>query len=120
MANKSGTDLIAEAKKRVSEITPREAIAERRAGGDVVFLDVREPNEFNLGHIPGSLFIPRGTLETQVEQRIPRDRRVVIYCASGNRSALAADTLQQMGYANVASLSEGWRGWVGAGGDVEG
>ena len=120
MPNKSGADLIAEAKKRVQEISPREAIAERKAGRGAVFLDVREPNEWNLGHVPGAVHIPRGTLETTVEQRIPRDKRVVIYCAGGNRSALAADTLQQMGYTDVASVAEGFRGWVGSGGEVEG
>ena len=120
MANKSGSDLIAEAKKRIREISPRDAVAERKSGGGAVFLDVREPNEWNLGRVPGAMHIPRGTLETQVEQRVPRDKRVVIYCAGGNRSALAADTLQQMGYQDVVSVAEGWRGWVGAGGEVEG
>ena len=120
MPNKSGADLIAEAKQRVKEISPREAIAERKAGGGAVFLDVREPNEWNLGHVPGAVHIPRGTLETTIEQRVPRDKRVVIYCAGGNRSALAADTLQQMGYTDVASVAEGWRGWVSSGGEVEG
>ena len=91
-----------------------------RASGDVAFLDVREPNEWNLGHIPGAVHIPRGQLETNIEQRLPRDREIVIYCASGNRSALAADTMQQMGYARVSSMAGGWRDWVQSGGDVEG
>ena len=64
--------------------------------------------------------IARGTMETKVEALIPRDASVVIYCASGNRSAFAADTMQQMGYTNVASMSEGWSGWVAADGTVEG
>ncbi len=117
---KSGTDLINEAKQRIREVTPQQAQEMRSRGEDVVFLDVREPNEWNLGRIPGAVFLPRGTLETKIEQMVRRDRKVVIYCAGGNRSALAADTMQQMGYGDVASMSGGWRGWVGSGGDVEG
>ena len=116
---KSGMDLINEAKQRIREISPRDAVALHREGGDAVFVDVREPNEWNLGRVPGSVFIPRGTLEGQIEQRVPRDRRIVLYCAAGNRSALAADTLRQMGYTKVESLADGWRGWVGAGGSSE-
>jgi rhodanese-related sulfurtransferase len=66
------------------------------------------------------MVIPRGTLEGAVEARIPRDRPVVIYCASGNRSALAADTLHQMGYEKVSSLAGGFRAWATEGGEVEG
>jgi rhodanese-related sulfurtransferase len=73
----------------------------------------------NLGKIPGAVHISRGNLETKVEAVIPRDANLVIYCASGNRSALAAVTLKEMGYQNVASMSGGFRGWVEAGGDVE-
>lgn len=119
MANKSGADLISEAKKRIREVSPSEVKGMVERKDDVVMLDVREPNEWNLGHIPGAVHIPRGTLETKVEQVIPRDRQVVLYCAGGNRSALAADTLQQMGYENVASMADGWRGWMQAGGPVE-
>lgn len=117
---KTGTDLINEAKSRIREITPRDAKALRASDPGVVFLDVREPGEYGLGHIPNSVFIPRGTLEGKVEAAIPRDAHVVIYCAGGNRSALAADTMQQMGYTNVESMIDGWRGWVGVGGEVEG
>ena len=66
------------------------------------------------------MHLSRGTLESKIEPVIPRERPVVLYCASGNRSALAADTLQQMGYSNVASMSGGYRGWVGVDGPVEG
>jgi rhodanese-related sulfurtransferase len=81
---------------------------------------VREPNEYNLGRLPQAMHIPRGTLETSIEQRVPRDRKVVIYCASGNRSALAADTMREMGYEDVASMSGGFRGWAESGGEIEG
>lgn len=117
MTNKTGSDLIDDAKIRIKQVSADESV--RSPDPDAVYLDCREANEYNLGHIPGAVFIPRGTLETKVEAAIPRNRKVVIYCASGNRSALAADTLQQMGYADVASMSGGFRGWVDAGGEIE-
>ena len=116
---KTAADLIAEAKARITETTPDE-VRERQARGDAfTLLDVREPNEWNLGHLPRATHIPRGMLEGLVEAQVPRDRKVVIYCASGNRSAFAADTLQQMGYSDVASMSGGFRGWAESGGAVE-
>lgn len=117
MSEKSGVDLIDEAKSRIREVSARDAVRNPEPG--VIYFDCREPNEYALGHIPGAVFIPRGNLETKVEAAIPRDSKVLIYCASGNRSALAADTMQQMGYRDVASMSGGFRGWVEAGGEVE-
>src|SRR3712207_6097400 len=117
---KSGMDLINEAKRRITEVTPQQ-VRERKASGEpMVLLDVREPNEWNLGRVPGAVHIPRGTMETAIEARVPRDATVVIYCASGNRSALAADTLAQMGYGKVASLAGGFRAWAESGAPVEG
>ncbi len=120
MAWKSGTDLVAEAKQKIKEVTPAESLRIHSEDPSVVFLDCREPNEWNLGRIPRAIFIARGNLESRVEATIPREQRIIIYCARGNRSALAADTMQQMGYEDVASMSEGFGGWVDAGGDVEG
>jgi rhodanese-related sulfurtransferase len=116
---KSGNDLIEEARTRVREVTPEATLARVAADPNVLLLDIREPNEWNLGHAPKALFMPRGTLETTIESVVERDRPIVIYCASGNRSALAADTLQQMGYGDVASLIGGFRGWVEAGGEID-
>ncbi len=116
---KTAADLIAEAKSRITEVTPQQVMDSQRRGEPLALLDVREPQEVNLGRIPGAVHIPRGQLETSVEARIPRDAHVIVYCASGNRSAFAADTLQTMGYKNVASMSGGIRGWMEAGGDVE-
>jgi rhodanese-related sulfurtransferase len=113
-------DLVKEAKTRVREVTARETMQLLDAEQQPVLLDVREPNECALGRIPGAVIIPRGVLEQNVERVVPRDRKVIIYCASGNRSALAADVLQQMGYADVASLAGGIRGWVDQGGEVAG
>lgn len=114
----TGAELVAAAKRRVAEVSAQDAIAESERGPGVVLLDVREQNEWNLGHAAGARWIPRGQLEGKVEGMIPRDARVLVYCASGNRSALAADTLQRMGYHDVASVAGGFRAWVEAGGAV--
>lgn len=115
---KTGAQLLEETRARIREVGAAEAV-KMKAEPNVVFLDVREPNEWNLGRVPGSVFIPRGNLESKVEAAIPREKKVVVYCARGNRSAFAAETLTEMGY-DVVSLRGGWGDWVGAGGDVEG
>ncbi len=120
MTPRTGSDLINAAKTRIPEVSVAEAVASTKGSDGVVFLDVREPNEWNLGRLPGAVFIPRGTLETTIEQRVPREATVVVYCASGNRSALAADTMREMGYSKVSSMRGGFRAWVDAGGEVEG
>jgi len=119
MAYKTATDLLNEAKARITQVSPEEAMRLREEHPGMVLIDCREPNEWNLGRIPGALGIPRGVLETNIEAAVPRDRKIILYCASGNRSAFAADTLQQMGYADVASMAGGFRGWAEAGGDID-
>jgi rhodanese-related sulfurtransferase len=119
MMAKTGAELVQEAKQRITEITPRDAQA-LHGRGDVLFVDVREPNEYNLGRVPGAMPLPRGTIENRAETALPRDKPLVLYCGGGSRSALAADTLQQMGFTDVRSMSGGFRGWVESGGDVEG
>jgi sulfur-carrier protein adenylyltransferase/sulfurtransferase len=119
MAFKTYADLVTEAKQRIKEVTPQDAIAMQGRGEPMVIIDCREANEWNLGHVPRAVFMPRGVLESNVERAARRDQKVIIYCASGNRSALAADVLMQMGYADVASMSRGIRGWVEEGGELE-
>jgi rhodanese-related sulfurtransferase len=116
---KSGTDLVKDAKTRIREITPAEAL-ETHASGSATFLDVRDLQEVNLGRIPGAVHISRGNLENKVEAILPRDTPIVCYCGGGSRSALATDTLRQMGYTNVSSLAGGFRGWAEAGGEIDG
>jgi sulfur-carrier protein adenylyltransferase/sulfurtransferase len=102
-------DLLNAAKERIREVDP--ATAEARLG-DAAFLDVREQDEYEQGMIPGAVFIPRGHLEAQIENRLPdKDRPVVVYCAGGFRSAFAADTLQQLGYHDVTSMAGGFGRW---------
>ena len=115
---KTGADLVADAKSRITEIAPQDAVAQRTP--ETVLLDVREPGEWNMGHVAGAVHIPRGQLENKVEGVIDRSKPIVVYCGGGSRSALAADTLRQMGYEDVTSMKGGFTGWVDAGGDVEG
>ena len=116
---KTAAEMIAQAKSRIREVTPQEVMAMQEKGEPLVLLDCRDLPEVNLGKIPGAVHISRGNLETKIEAVIPRDAHLVIYCASGNRSAFAAATLQEMGYTDVASMATGFRGWAESGGDVE-
>jgi len=118
-AAKTAAQLLAEAATRITQVTPQQVLEMQRNGEQITLLDVRDLHEVNLGKIPGTLHISRGNLETKVEMQIPRNAHVIIYCASGRRSIFAADTMQQMGYENVASMATGFRGWCQAGGDVE-
>lgn len=110
-------DPVEDAKTRIKEVSAADAL--RDADGDVVFLDVREGNEWNLGHIPGAEFLPLGKVESGIESLIPRDKNIVVYCARGNRSAIAADTMQNLGYRNVASMAGGITAWSDEGGPIE-
>ena len=115
---KTAKDLYRESRARVRQIDAKEALR-LHAEGRAKFVDVRDLNEVNLGMIPGAIHLDRGRIESKVEAAIPRDATVVLYCADGNRSALAAETLEQMGYTDVVSLDSGFRGWVEAGGDIQ-
>ncbi len=119
MNDANNTGLVEQARSRITEVTPSEALDMRHRGDDIVYLDVREAPEWNLFRIPGALHIPLGSLADRVEGAVPRDQRLLVYCARGNRSAVAADALQQMGYTNVLSLATGIRGWRDAGGEIE-
>ena len=100
-------------KEDISEMTPAQANARLR---DAVFVDVRAETETADGHVEGALLIPRGFLELRIEDKVPnKDAEIVVYCAGGTRSALAAATLETLGYTNVRSMTEGFRGWKNAG-----
>jgi len=120
MTLKTGQDLIDEAKQQIEQVTPEQVRDMQARDEHVVYLDVREPNEWNLGRLPHAIHLPRGNLETKVEAIIDRGQKVVVYCARGNRSALAALTLKQMGYENVASMARGIQGWAEISGEIEG
>jgi rhodanese-related sulfurtransferase len=118
--------LIAEARGRIEHLSPSAVEAERDSG-DVVLVDLRETEErAQHGSIAGAFHAPRGMLEfyadpTSAYHRFPFDpsRRTILYCASGGRSALAADSLQRLGYTRVAHLDGGLKAWRDAGLQVE-
>ena len=86
----------------------------------LVVLDVRTPEEFAAGHLPGAMHLGRGIIERDIEGKVPdTSATLVLYCGGGFRSALAADNLQKMGYQSVISLDGGWRAWTEAGQPVE-
>jgi molybdopterin/thiamine biosynthesis adenylyltransferase/rhodanese-related sulfurtransferase len=102
-------ELLARTKARINQIPPGEA--ETRLG-EATFLDVREQDEYDAGTVPGAIHIPRGHLESQIESKIPnKDTPVVVYCAGGTRSAFAAETMNELGYTDVASMSGGFGQW---------
>src|SRR3954471_8873556 len=116
----SGADLIRAIKDKIAEVDPKD-VHQNGAGNGTVIVDVREQHEFEESHLPGAVHVPRGHLEQRIEGAAPdKSQHVVLYCASGNRSALAADTMQELlGYKNVESMAGGITLWKDRGFDVE-
>jgi rhodanese-related sulfurtransferase len=117
---KTAAQMVMEARAQLDNISALEAMTEVEAGG-VVVLDVREPVEWEQ-HIPGALQVPRGVLEAAADPTSPRHKpeldpagRVIVYCRSGARSALAGATLKELGFERVANLDGGFTAWKGAG-----
>jgi rhodanese-related sulfurtransferase len=119
-------ELIEEALQTVTPISVRDAKQEIDSGAAEVVLDVREPNEFEQGHLPGAINVPRGMLELRADSESPvahprlsadRDARLIVYClkAPGARCVLAAETLGRMGYTNVVAMQGGLEEWRAAG-----
>jgi molybdopterin/thiamine biosynthesis adenylyltransferase/rhodanese-related sulfurtransferase len=103
-------DLLSQVKGEIDEIDARTAAPSLDDG--TVFLDVRERNEWDEGHIPGAIHVPRGSLESRIENAVPdHDGRIVVYCASGARSAFATKTLEELGYSDVVNLEGGYTEW---------
>jgi rhodanese-related sulfurtransferase len=107
--------LVAEAKKKITEISPQDA-ATRSKSGEAVIVDVRETDEWDEEHIPGAIHLSRGTIELDIEEKVPDPNAMIIcHCGGGGRSALAAESLQKMGYKNVRSMGGGFKAWKAAG-----
>jgi adenylyltransferase/sulfurtransferase len=120
MSKLNRDQLVQLAKSEITEISAQDLKRRLAAGEKLTVVDVRERDEFVQGHIPDAVFIPRGYLELQIEQHQPeREQPVVVYCAGGVRSALAARNLKEMGYANTISLIGGFNGWKNAGFDFK-
>jgi rhodanese-related sulfurtransferase len=107
--------LVAEAKRNITETSPADAAAKLNSG-EAVIVDVRDKDEWDEGHIPGALHMSRGTIELDIEEKVPdTDSMIICHCGGGGRSALAAESLQKMGYKNVRSMAGGFKAWKAAG-----
>ena len=126
-APKTAAQLVTEARGRVENLTP-DQVASELASGDAVLVDVRDADERDKnGSIPGAAHASRGMLEFYADPASPYhraeldpNRRTILHCASGGRSALAAETLRQLGYTNVAHLEGGINAWKEQGHEIEG
>ena len=116
---KSFQQIVIEALQSIPEVTATDLQSRLQNGEQIVVIDVREPDEFAKGKIPGAYTIPRGVLEMQLDGRLPHENTVVLYCGAGARSALACKSLAEMGYDNVENLQGGWHAWVNSGLPVE-
>ena len=122
MTKKTATDLVKEAKQQIENLTP-EQVKEELENGNATLIDIRESEELKQnGKIENSVHAPRGMLEFYADTSLPyhkqefeKDNRIILYCASGGRSALATTTLKQMGYKNIAHLDGGFKAWKEAG-----
>ncbi|MDA1315194.1 MAG: rhodanese-like domain-containing protein [Acidobacteria bacterium] len=107
--------IVNDAKTRIRESTVDDVKHDRESNVDQVLVDTREESEWNAAHAAGAIHLGKGVIERDVESAIPdTGKKIVLYCGGGYRSALAADTLQKMGYTNVFSLAGGWRAWNAA------
>jgi rhodanese-related sulfurtransferase len=110
--------LVSDAKSRVKEVNIDEY--QKMAHEDHVLIDTREDREWDAGHAAGAVHMSKGVIERDIESEIPdKSKTLVLYCGGGFRSALVADNLRKMGYANAISLDGGWRAWNAAGLPVE-
>jgi rhodanese-related sulfurtransferase len=111
--------IVEDAKSRVREISVDE-VRRKLESGKAKLIDVREDSEWAAGHARGAQHLGKGVIERDIEQSVPdKNSELILYCGGGFRSVLATDSLQKMGYTNVASMAGGWRGWQAAGGPVE-
>lgn len=102
--------LVADAKTRIKEVTPAQAVERQKAGA--VLIDVREADDFAQLHAKDAVHLSKGVVELRIEERVPDTAaEVLCYCGGGSRSALVADSLQKMGYTNVASVAGGFKSW---------
>ena len=107
--------LVTHARNQIREIAPADAAKEAKAG-EAVIIDVRDKDEWDEKHIPDAVHLSRGTIELDIEEKVPDPNAVVIcHCGGGGRSALAAESLQKMGYKNVRSMAGGLKAWKAAG-----
>jgi rhodanese-related sulfurtransferase len=121
--SKSLKDFVADAKSRIREISAADAAQALAANPSLLIVDVREPAEWAEGHLPEAILVPRGMVEAKADLDYPnrepkladRHQAIIVHCASGARSAMAVDVLQQMGFTDVRSMAGGIAAWKEAG-----
>lgn len=112
-------EMLTESAKHIEQISVAEAKAALNSR-KAIFLDVREPAEWENGHIPNAKHLPRGLLEFKVANVLPdKSARIIVYCKTGGRGTFATETLQRLGYTDVVNMAGGWKAWVKAGYPVE-
>jgi rhodanese-related sulfurtransferase len=112
--------LVNDAKHRIREVTVPETQKRTAENPAAKLIDVREDIEWQAGHAAGAVHLGKGIIERDIEEKVPdKATEIILYCGGGYRSALAADVLQHMGYANVFSMAGGWRAWKESGGKIE-
>ena len=117
---KNYEDMVAEARENTEQVSVEDVHEALGSGEEMTVVDVREPGEWEEAHVPGAQLIPRGLLEYRASSDLPdKSRRIVVHCAIGGRGTLAADTLQQMGYTNVANMQGGMSAWQEKGYETE-
>jgi rhodanese-related sulfurtransferase len=112
--------LVTESKKRIKELTPQALKDKMGHHEPLCIIDVREESEWPSGHIPNAIHLCKGIIERDIGKIISDEHaQIIVYCSGGFRSALVADSLQQMGYSNIYSLESGLQGWLNAGFGIE-
>jgi len=111
--------LVKDAKNRIREVTAGQTRERIDADPRVKLIDVREDNEWQVGHAVGADHLGKGIIERDIEEKVPdKSTELILYCGGGYRSALAADVLQKMGYTNVFSMAGGWKAWKESGAPI--
>jgi rhodanese-related sulfurtransferase len=112
--------LVNDAKRRIRELSVPETQKRTAENPAAKLIDVREDTEWQTGHAAGAVHLGKGIIERDIEEKVPdKTTEMILYCGGGYRSALAADVLQRMGYANVFSMAGGWKAWKESGGKIE-
>ncbi|HAY32794.1 MAG TPA: rhodanese-like domain-containing protein [Ignavibacteria bacterium] len=113
-------ELCYDVKKNIRECSVQDVMEMKKNSEDFILVDIREDNEFEKGRIKDAVHIGKGIIERDIHLYIDdHDKKIVLYCGGGYRSAIAAESLQKMGYTNVISMDGGWKGWNAVGGEIE-
>ncbi|MBK9334554.1 MAG: rhodanese-like domain-containing protein [Ignavibacteria bacterium] len=113
-------ELCDDVKKNIKECTVRDVMEMKKNNEEFILVDIREDNEFEKGRIKDAIHVGKGIIERDIHLHVDEhDRKIILYCGGGYRSAIAAESLQKMGYTNVISMDGGWKGWNKEEGEIE-